>query len=133
MEKMDKLKNLSIFVRGFPSRDTIISIMENKRKCPHCGRELTYKNKYYYKVAEQESRVCRSCSATEINKRPGLRDSFIAKYATKGKNTGSDNAFFGKHHSDETIERLKIWSKIPTVKKKFFILKSIVIKLLLKF
>lgn len=80
--------------------------MEYKRICPKCTAELVYSNKTTWSRAAKKNSPCRSCNAIEINNRPGIRDDFIARYATKGHNTGKSNAFFGKRHTVETKQIL---------------------------
>lgn len=77
------------------------------RHCPICGKSITHNNRYYGICAERDGRRCRSCSATEINLRPGMRDEFVTRYATKGANTGEQNAFFGRSHTEEVREKIR--------------------------
>lgn len=65
-----------------------------KRNCPKCGKEIEYKNKTTLNNAVKKNTVCKKC--LPVNKK------FVERYATKGKNTGSDNPFFGKTHTEET-------------------------------
>lgn len=73
-------------------------------------------------ACDKKQTNCRSCAATEINNRPGLRDDFVARYATKGENTGSKNGFYGLSHRSETIEKLKSvdrsYTKTPAFRAK---------------
>lgn len=52
-----------------------------------------------------------SCAAKKAMSRPGRKDAFVARYATKGKNTGKDNNFFGHKHTKDTIQKLSKMDK----------------------
>lgn len=45
-----------------------MNIMEFKRICPNCGKELTYKSETSYKNAVKSNSVCRSCASKERQK-----------------------------------------------------------------
>ena len=45
-----------------------MNIMEFKRICSNCGKELTYKSKISYKNAVKSNSVCRSCASKERQK-----------------------------------------------------------------
>lgn len=66
-----------------------------KRVCPKCNSEITYKSIEACKAAEDKRSGCRKCAAKD--------SSFLERYATKGKNAGKENAFFGKKHTDEAV------------------------------
>jgi len=76
------------------------------RKCPICEKILEYKSQSGYYTANKKNSKCRACAS---------RDSgFISRFATKGENTGKNNAFFGKNHSPEAKSKIsssKIGSK----------------------
>lgn len=63
------------------------------RKCPVCNCELTYKNKHTKSIADKKNSKCKSCNM-------------------KGKNNpmfgklGKLNPFFGKHHTNETKQKI---------------------------
>ena len=81
------------------------------RKCPKCGKEIEYINHYSLQIAIKRNKNCRSCSSLEANNRPEVKkkhEEFIKRYATKGKNIGSDNAFYGKKHTEEYKKNLSI-------------------------
>lgn len=69
------------------------------RNCPKCNTPFTYKTKQGYRAAIQFNKRCKRCTNTgriysdEVNKRKGR--------------SGSKNAFFGKTHSKETIDKIK--------------------------
>lgn len=67
-----------------------------KRNCPDCNCELTYKSKSALNLAYKKNGFCRKCSQK-----------------------GERNAFFGKHHSKETIELLSKQDKSYTKTKEF--------------
>jgi hypothetical protein len=77
------------------------------RICLNCSEVVIHKTKRSRDVAEKANRSCRSCNASEINKRHGLRDDFIKKYASPGCSVGESNPFYGKKHTQETISLLK--------------------------
>ena len=57
-----------------------MDISSFKRNCPKCNKEILYSRKDALKRAENQNRLCLSCSIT-----------------------GEKNGFFGKHHSKETL------------------------------
>jgi len=63
------------------------------KKCPQCNEEQTYCNKQALKSAINKNSNCKKCASK--------KSGFIERYATLGKNTGIDNAFFGKSHTEE--------------------------------
>jgi hypothetical protein len=89
------------------------------RNCPICNKVVSHKTKASRDVSLKADKKCRSCTATEINLRPGMRDHFVGMFATNGCNTGSNNAFFGQKHSAKTIESLKFADKSYTKNKEF--------------
>lgn len=64
------------------------------RICPSCGDNIEYLSKGGYVSAIKNNSKCRRC----ISKLTGFTD----RYATQGQNSGKDNAFYGKKHSQET-------------------------------
>jgi len=80
--------------------------MEYKRNCPKCGKVLYYTSKYNRNALEKKGTLCMSCSSVIKNKKHGNNKKFIERYGTKGNNTGKDNAFYGKHHTEETKEKI---------------------------
>ncbi len=79
--------------------------MEYKRECPQCGKDIFHISKYSRNACKKAKRLCRSCSSVIKNKKYGNNKKFIERYATKGKNTGKDNPFYGKTHTKEAIEK----------------------------
>lgn len=73
-----------------------------ERKCPICETLKTYSTYGAYKLAEKNNSKCRKCVA--------IVTGFIDKYATSGKNTGINNSFYGKNHTD--VSRAKMRTKI---------------------
>jgi hypothetical protein len=59
------------------------------RNCPQCGKEILHTNKYYRNHSERDKRPCRAC-----NLKPH-----------QGK--GEKAPFFGKKHTQETINKLR--------------------------
>lgn len=80
--------------------------MEYKRDCPKCKKDIFHTSKYNRNALEKKGTLCRSCSSVEKNKKYGNNKKFIERYGTKGSNTGINNAFYGKHHTEETIEKI---------------------------
>jgi len=80
--------------------------MEYKRNCPKCGKDLYYTSKYNRNALEKKGTLCMSCSSVIKNKKHGNNKKFIERYGTKGNNIGKDNAFYGKHHTEETKEKI---------------------------
>ena len=74
------------------------------RKCPECSAELIYTNVKNRNRAEKLGKICCSCRSKEISSRPYIIEirSSIAQ-----KRIGNKNSFFGKHHTKETIEKLR--------------------------
>lgn len=70
-----------------------------ERNCPQCNSLIVYQSNSGFWLGKKKNSKCRKCSSKDSG--------FIDRYATKGKNTGSDNAFFGQNHSAETIEKIK--------------------------
>ena len=93
--------------------------MEYKRNCPICQKDIYHTSKYNRNALEKKKTPCRTCSSIEKNKKYGNNKKFIEKYGTKGKNTGKDNAFYGKHHTEETKEKLRQTDKSYTQTKEF--------------
>ena len=81
--------------------------MEYKRECPKCGKDIYHTSKYNRNAQDKKQRPCRRCSSIEKNKKYGNNKKFIERYATKGKSTGKDNPFYGKHHTEETKKELR--------------------------
>ncbi len=76
---------------------------EFSRICPKCSKIVYHKTKNSCNLCKD--RPCRSCSASEINKRPGMRDYFIERWASS-KNTGKNNPFYGKKHTKESKQKM---------------------------
>lgn len=51
-----------------------MSIMEFKRICPNCGKELMYKSETSYKNAIKSNSICRSCASKERQKEKHCAD-----------------------------------------------------------
>jgi len=81
--------------------------MRHKRECPVCKKEIYHKSKYNRNAALKKKTPCRSCSSIAKNKKYGNNKHFVERYATKGNNTGKDNAFYGKKHSKEVLARIQ--------------------------
>lgn len=66
-------------------------IKEFIRKCPECNKNLYYSHYSNFSIAQKNNTLCRSCS--------------------QSKRVGEKNAFFGKKHSPETVEKLSVFFK----------------------
>lgn len=81
------------------------------RKCPICGREISYTNEYNLRNAENKKSKCKSCGLKSI-----MTEDRIKKMSerVKGKKNPmygkfSDlNPFYGKKHKKETIEKIML-------------------------
>jgi len=91
-----------------------------KRDCPQCNKELTYKTKLGYNRRNDGNKVCRSCSKIGKILSPehkakisdGLNNSQKFKDGMKratdsGIFKGKNNGFYGKIHSDRTLNILR--------------------------
>jgi len=63
--------------------------MSLTRNCPECKKDLFYTNKYNKNLAENKNSLCRSCAVL------------------KQKLIGEKNPFYGKHHTEETKEKIR--------------------------
>ena len=93
--------------------------MEYKRECPICKKEIFHKSKYNRNAALKKETPCRSCSSIAKNKKYGNNKHFVERYATKGNNTGENNAFYGKEHSKEAKNQISLTDKSYTQTKEF--------------
>ena len=75
------------------------------RNCPECKTKLKYVKKQSFKVAMKRNSKCRSCSK-KGSKNPMYGKMTGDKNPMYGK-IGSENPFYGKKHSKETIEKLR--------------------------
>ena len=90
------------------------------RNCPECGNEIGYTNKYNYLKAEKMAKLCKSCGV----KKSITSERLIAmkERVSGNKNPmygmiGELNPFFGKHHTDESKNKMvlnKDYSKYHT-------------------
>ncbi len=80
------------------------------RLCPNCGKEISYQSNNSLNLANKNKSSCRKCAS--------LATGFTDRYATKGKNTGKDNNFYGKKHSKETKNILSEQRKGKPVSEK---------------
>ena len=77
-----------------------------KRQCPKCGRDIEHKNQPSLDRAKKRNGYCSPCAAKERVNKYGLNEIFI-KNSTKGVFAGANNPFYGKTHSNATIEKIK--------------------------
>ena len=79
------------------------------RKCPNCNCELNYKSKYNKLNADKKNSKCKSCGLKEV-----ITDEVKKRMSdrVKGPNnpmygkTGELNPFFGKHHTEESKQKI---------------------------
>lgn len=76
---------------------SICIMKEYKRLCPGCSTELTYRNPPDFYTARKKNTLCRRCSSTKSRSTEEYKLSV----------SGSGNPFYGKQHTQETIEKLK--------------------------
>jgi hypothetical protein len=93
--------------------------MKYKRKCLICDKDIYHTSKYNRNAADKKKTPCGSCSSVEKNKKYGNNKKFIERYATFGNNTGELNSFYGKKHSQLTINKLQQVDKSYTKTKEF--------------
>lgn len=74
------------------------------RECPVCKKILEYTNVKNRNQAEKKKQICMSCRQKEICSRPELRKRRSEFF--KNKYIGSGNPFYGKHHSNETKQKI---------------------------
>jgi len=87
------------------------------RKCPSCSVDLIYHNIVSYKNATKRDSMCRSCSSKiRSQKYPSLA---IEKINDEIRNGERKSGFFGRNHTDSTIEKLKKADKVYTKKEEF--------------
>ena len=79
---------------------------EYKKKCTDCGKEQIYGAKSSLKYAIKHNKICSSCRAKERANRYEEKTSNSKRQ--RGKRTGKDNPFYGKKHSSETKEIIKL-------------------------
>ncbi len=84
---------------------------ELERKCPQCGKILTYSSKGALTTANKKGGVCRKCAS--------INSGFTARYATKGKNCGKDNPQYGRELPEWHKEILRNTDKSYTKTDKF--------------
>lgn len=76
-----------------------------QRNCPKCGKVLTTNNKYYNKKAIKAKTLCLSCVNTGRIITDAWRENMRRNHANVN---GKNNPFFGKHHTPDAIEKIKI-------------------------
>ncbi len=80
-------------------------MQEFKRQCPVCKKDVFHKNKNSFKQSSKRNSPCQSCSYKIRIDKYGCGN--FKKYCTPGCNTGKNNPFFGKTHSEETKEKIR--------------------------
>jgi len=82
------------------------------RNCPKCGKEHIYKTERNLLDAEIKQRICRSCSKT------GRTLSDETKSKMRQSHLGEKNIMWKKHHTPETIEKIRKLSHFNMLGKK---------------
>lgn len=72
--------------------------MKYVRNCPTCNKEILYTTKGGLTMANKRMSDCRKCAS--------YKTGFTDRYSTKGKNTGNDNGFYGKKHTEEAKKKI---------------------------
>lgn len=85
------------------------------RNCPECGLKLIHTTLKYKNRAKKLGKRCLSCRSKEISARPEVQEA----RANFKKRFGEDNSFFGKHHSEQTKEKLRKVDRSYTQTKEF--------------
>jgi hypothetical protein len=89
-----------------------MSELKYKRNCPKCGKVLETKNKYYFKKAVKEEKLCGSCSLAGREFSLEHRENLRKNHADV---SGENNPFYKKNHSDDVKKKI---SKIVSEKYK---------------
>lgn len=79
------------------------------RKCPVCGCEISYTNKYNKLNADKKKTKCKSCGIKSV-----ITDEVKKKMSERNKGPknpmygkfGELNPFFGKHHNEKSIQKM---------------------------
>lgn len=69
------------------------------RICPTCNVSIYYTSYSGYWHGNRYTTSCRRCVS--------IKTGFLQRYATKKHNTGKNNAFYGKHHTQKTKKKLR--------------------------
>jgi hypothetical protein len=90
-----------------------------KRNCPKCDKILETKNKYYFKKAVSENKMCGSCS---LKGREFSEEHKMNLSKNHADVSGENNPFYNRKHTDKTKKKIsKIVSdkyKDPKLRKK---------------
>lgn len=99
---------------------------EWKRECPQCRCEISYKSYYSMLYASNDNRLCKRCSAR--NRAKNLTDEERQRRSVRRRQlniehySGAGNPFYGHHHSQSTVERLRnadrLYAKTPEFSQK---------------
>ncbi|HPI81870.1 MAG TPA: NUMOD3 domain-containing DNA-binding protein [Candidatus Paceibacterota bacterium] len=74
------------------------------RICKSCKKEIKYKHKKSFLLAERRGSLCKSCSHAGIKR----SEETIKKLSELAKKRiGQKNSFYGKNHNQETINRIR--------------------------
>jgi len=102
-----------------------MEIIEKKfvRRCPICSKELFHTTKKHRNRAEKLGQWCAKCRSAEVQSRPASKIIHKLQSERMKKNVGEKNYFYGRHHTQETKEKIvanrdySIW-KTDDFKKK---------------
>ena len=91
---------------------------ELKRICPVCGKNIFHKSERSLYESKRTNYPCQSCGAKNRIIEHGNNSEFL-KFTQKGFCLGTKNPFFGKKHTEETKNRLKLINKDYTKTLKY--------------
>ena len=82
--------------------------IEWKRLCPKCKMELYYNHKTNLLAAVRKNSMCRSCRIISDETREKHRQAKLGVSLSKEHRQVLKNSWIGKHHSDDTKQKMKI-------------------------
>jgi len=78
------------------------------RNCPVCGKQLGYTIKKQMQRAERLGTLCGSCGTLEGRKKPGAIENYRKQAEEyKVRFAGEKNPFYGKHHTEESKNKIR--------------------------
>lgn len=90
------------------------------RFCPECNKYMELKTKKYRNRAEKLKKLCSSCSIKRAYKTPETMAKVkILSEKRSITSRGKNNPFYGKHHTEETKEKIRNIDRSYTQTKKF--------------
>lgn len=89
------------------------------RNCPQCSKILYYSNKGTRDLLIRRNSTCSSCSRKNTYKENPSYLEEVRKRMHKFHKSGTENQFYGKKHTKESIEKMKIYQNSDIKKQKF--------------